>query len=344
MLNPMKIMNYLDYRPKYDINKCVKSKSSKSNCEKCYDACPYNAIEVYRKGIKITDKCNYCGICSSYCPSNAISDGGRRFCRNKDEIFVVCSLEEKEDNKDQNIRVDCLRFFSTKTLLNLYIRGIRKIYINLDKCKDCSYSHDIGDELDFANKILNKLNRQTMEVIEVEVDDLYKAIEASEKARSEEVVDRRNFFKQLAKEIFSVGYDIAPPLMKEDGWEELIDIIRMLEKEETKGLSLYKIDVDKSKCIECNACIKLCPKDVWKISEEELQSEKYKCNACGLCEDICPTKAITLIKDVHISELTSEEKKSKTCNLCQKEFTTYLEEKVSCSKCISKRVFRSKVK
>lgn len=342
MLGSMKIINYLDYRPKYDVDKCVKSKSSKSACDKCYEACPYNAIELYRKGIKITDKCNYCGICASYCPSNAIADGGRRFCRNKDEIYVVCSQQEKEDIKDQNIKVDCLRAFSTKMLLNLYIRGIRKININVDKCKDCTYSHKIEEELAFANEILEELNKPLIKIEEMEVDMIYDGLKISETTKSEQTVDRRNFFKQLAKEVFSVGYELAPPAMKEDSWEGLIQIIKKLETEETKGLSLYNVHIDNSKCIECNACIKLCPEKVWKTIDDGLETEAYNCNGCGLCKDICPTKAIDIEKDVRIREFKLEKNELKTCNICEKEFSTYLEEKMTCSKCMSKIVFRNK--
>ena len=342
MLNPMKIINYLDYRPKYYVDKCIKSKSSKSNCEKCYDACPHDAIELYKKGIKITDKCNYCGICTSYCPSNAISDGGRKFCRHRDEIFVVCSQQEKKDIKDPNIRVDCLRLFSSKILLNLYIRGIRKIQINIDKCEDCSYSHNIEEELAFANEILKKLNKPLMKIEEMELDMIYEGLKKSEEIKSEQTVDRRNFFKQLAKEIFSVGYEIAPPTMKEDGWKGLIQIIKTLETEETKGVSLYNVHIDNEKCIECNACIKLCPEKIWNKIDDGLQTEAYNCTGCGLCKDICPTKAIHIEKDVRITGLKVEENKIKTCNTCEKEFSTYLEEKHTCSKCIGKIVFRNK--
>lgn len=342
MLGIIKILNYLDYRPKYDVNKCVKSKSTKSTCDKCYEACPYDAIDLYRKGIKITDKCNFCGICVAYCPSNAISDGGRRFCRNKDEIFVVCLKQEREENKNQNIKVQCLSFFTSKIFLNLYIRGIRKIYINRDKCEDCLYNQKIEEELKFANEILKALSKPLMEIEEMDIDGIYKGLEVSETTKSETIVDRRNFFKEIAKEIFSVGYDITPPLMKEDGWDELIKIVRSLETKEIKGVSLFNAKIDFSKCIECNACIKLCPQRVWKKEDKNLKTEMYNCNGCGLCEDICPTKAISLEKKVHLSQRKVQEENKKICNLCAKEFSTKFEEQVTCPRCISKDVFNRK--
>lgn len=339
MLNSMKIINYLDYRPKYDINKCVKSKSSKSTCDKCSEACIYDAIQLHKKGIKVTDNCKHCGLCVAYCPSNALIDGGRKFCRNKDEVFVVCPFQTKEDTKDHNIKVDCLRFFSTKILFNLYIRGIRKIHINTDKCKDCLYSQDIEKELNLVNQILNQLNKPLMVIEEIEVDMVYNGAKTVEIIKSGETVDRRNFFKQFAKEVFSMGYELAPPSMKEDGWQGLNEIIKQLETEEIKGVSLYKVRINESKCIECNACMKLCPEDVWEATDEQLKTENCYCNGCELCKDICPTKAIRVIKDVHIAGVRIESKKSKICNSCNKKFSTYFEEKILCTKCIAKTAF-----
>lgn len=339
MLASMRILRYLDYRPKYDVNKCIKSKSTKSSCEKCYQACPYDAIELYKKGIEITDKCNFCGICVAYCPSNAISDGGRRFCRNGNEMFVACSQQEKEDIDDEKIIVHCLNFFTAKIFLNLYSRGIRKIYINSDKCEDCLYGHNIEKELNFTNEILKVLEKPLMEIEEVGIEEIYEGLEISKNIKSETLIDRRSFFKEIAKEVFNTGYDIAPPIVKEQGWEELSKVIKKLETEEIKGVSLFKVKKDFEKCIECNACIKLCSQKVWKEENEGLKTEIYNCNGCGLCQDICPTKAISIDKNVHISQMKIEEKIEKICNLCEKEFSTRYKEKDSCSKCVSSKVF-----
>ncbi len=342
MLSSIKILRYLDYRPRYDIDKCVKSKSTKSSCEKCYQACPYDAIDLYKKGIEITDKCNFCGICAAHCPTNAISDGGRRFCRNKSEIYLACSEQINEDIENKNILVHCLNFFTSKIFLNLYIRGIRTLYINRDKCQGCSYSQNIEKELKFANEILKALNKPLMKIEEIEIEKIYEGLEISETTKSETLVDRRNFFKEIAKEVFNIGYDIAPPIMKEEAWDELVDIIKKLEREETKGVSLFDVKIDYSKCIECKACIKLCPQKIWKEEDDSLKTEIYNCNGCGLCQDICPTKAISIDKKVHISKMKIEEKKEKICDLCEKEFSTKYEKKTICSKCISKNVFNRK--
>src|SRR5699024_9798081 len=54
--------------PVVNDNKCM------SNCRKCEDICPSNAISRERGKIYIkNDLCHMCGICKSQCPTQAIN-------------------------------------------------------------------------------------------------------------------------------------------------------------------------------------------------------------------------------------------------------------------------------
>ena len=50
-------------------------------------------------------------------------------------------------------------------------------------------------------------------------------------------------------------------------------------------LAIFGIQVDKAKCINCNACINVCKMDCQKVADRE-------CINCGECIKVCPTKAI----------------------------------------------------
>lgn len=50
-------------------------------------------------------------------------------------------------------------------------------------------------------------------------------------------------------------------------------------------ISLFGIQVDQQKCINCNKCIKICQLDCTKVGDKE-------CINCGKCIKSCPTKAI----------------------------------------------------
>jgi ferredoxin-type protein NapH len=49
--------------------------------------------------------------------------------------------------------------------------------------------------------------------------------------------------------------------------------------------SLFSIKVDKTKCVNCHACEKVCPMDIKKVGDHE-------CISCGKCKSICHFGAI----------------------------------------------------
>lgn len=53
-------------------------------------------------------------------------------------------------------------------------------------------------------------------------------------------------------------------------------------------VSLFKMGLDKSKCISCNKCVKACKMDV-NVRKDQNHSE---CIRCGMCIKACPTRAI----------------------------------------------------
>lgn len=53
-------------------------------------------------------------------------------------------------------------------------------------------------------------------------------------------------------------------------------------------ISFYKIEVDKSKCTNCNACVRQCKMDI----EVKKNPNSAECIRCGECIKSCPTKVI----------------------------------------------------
>lgn len=72
--------------------------------------------------------------------------------------------------------------------------------------------------------------------------------------------------------------------------------------------SLFGIKLDKSKCIDCGACIKVCKMDINHVGDHE-------CIMCGECISACPTKAISwkgakiILPDNEIDAASSDEEK-----------------------------------
>jgi NAD-dependent dihydropyrimidine dehydrogenase PreA subunit len=52
--------------------------------------------------------------------------------------------------------------------------------------------------------------------------------------------------------------------------------------------------VDSQRCIECNICVEVCPRDVFDVVEDKAPviARKSDCQTCFLCELYCPTDAL----------------------------------------------------
>jgi len=117
------------------------------------------------------------------------------------------------------------------------------------------------------------------------------------------VVSDINDYSKIINEILK--YDITFNILKfstgSTGVNLLLDI--PVDKVDTITDALKKnnvivnkkgrVFVDDEKCIDCGACISLCPTDALHSNEDERLEFSYeKCIGCLLCLDSCPRQAI----------------------------------------------------
>jgi ferredoxin len=57
----------------------------------------------------------------------------------------------------------------------------------------------------------------------------------------------------------------------------------------------HGISLDESECVDCGACISICPREVFSLDPDwKLSLEEKRCVLCGKCVDACPSHALTL--------------------------------------------------
>ena len=57
----------------------------------------------------------------------------------------------------------------------------------------------------------------------------------------------------------------------------------------------HGINLNESECIDCGACISICPREVFSFDLEwKLKMAEERCVLCGKCIDACPHQALTL--------------------------------------------------
>ena len=57
----------------------------------------------------------------------------------------------------------------------------------------------------------------------------------------------------------------------------------------------HGISLDESECVDCGACISICPREVFSFNPDwKLSLDEKRCVLCGKCVDACPSHALTL--------------------------------------------------
>ncbi len=100
-------------------------------------------------------------------------------------------------------------------------------------------------------------------------------------------------------------HDISFNILKFSSGSNGINLLIDIPEDKTKIITEYleknnvvvnkkgRVIIDDDKCIDCGACISLCPTDALHATKEERLEFSYeKCIGCLLCLDSCPRKAI----------------------------------------------------
>ncbi len=114
-----------------------------------------------------------------------------------------------------------------------------------------------------------------------------------------DISDYSRFINEILK------YDISFNILKFSTGSSGINLLLNIPEDKVKTIteSLKKnniivnkkgrVIIDDDKCIDCGACISLCPTDALHFnSEERLEFSYEKCIGCLLCLDSCPRYAI----------------------------------------------------
>ncbi|WNY23215.1 Ion-translocating oxidoreductase complex subunit B [Methanimicrococcus hongohii] len=88
------------------------------------------------------------------------------------------------------------------------------------------------------------------------------------------------------------------------GGEIIIEVIdkyyEVIKNEfEARGVTVTLLDTlicrDESECVDCGACISVCPSKVFSFADDwSLAMDMQKCVKCGLCIDMCPHQALSI--------------------------------------------------
>ncbi|MBC8498689.1 4Fe-4S binding protein [Candidatus Bathyarchaeota archaeon] len=121
---------------------------------------------------------------------------------------------------------------------------------------------------------------------------------------SKEIVDRPITSQVILEQ--GTPVNILSAHMNQQGGEILVDIEsahadKVIKAFRDKGVTVdvrKLVEKDDDKCIDCGACVSICPMDALTFDEAHtVVLDEEKCNGitCGLCVDACTTRAIRLL-------------------------------------------------
>jgi NAD-dependent dihydropyrimidine dehydrogenase PreA subunit len=77
-----------------------------------------------------------------------------------------------------------------------------------------------------------------------------------------------------------------------------VDASRVCEFMQSKGVTVrileHGITLNEEECVDCGACVSICPKEVFYIDNEfRLRLRDERCVLCGKCIPACPHRALS---------------------------------------------------
>lgn len=336
-----------------DFGSCVRVYSKFSECNKCQDICPKEAI-IYNENIpKITSECIDCGGCIGICPTEAIS------LSDFDSVdFIFSFLESGESLISCKKNSPCLAAYSVENLISLAILG-EKLVLDMGHCDGCEIADPLKGQIERnieeANRFLESIGCEKR----VEREEI-----AYEEPKEEEAGDRREFLKRFSlKGAIESKVEFEKALEEEEvsidaSHSAAIREKTLPNKRKLLFMALKRIDksseyryfdeaeitftsdkmVDES-CDNCSFCYRLCPTGALMSDKRgtKITFDSNLCVKCALCHDVCEKESIKLISysTKNIFEPTVKELinfKVVRCDECANFFTYFGGEKM-CPRC-----------
>lgn len=121
---------------------------------------------------------------------------------------------------------------------------------------------------------------------------------------SKEIVDKPITYEVILEQ--KAPMNILSAHMNQQGGEILMEIDstnadKVIKAFRDKGVTVdvrKLIEKDDDKCVDCGACVSLCPMDAISFGDDySVILDEERCNGitCGLCVDACTTRAIKLL-------------------------------------------------
>lgn len=282
---------------------CLRRRSERNKCERCFEVCSEDAIELTRGGVKIDPiLCTGCNECVSSCYTRALQSEKRPYLKSVN-LFLDSNVSnwgciKTKDTCDVNF--GCLRTIDEKFLISLAYSDIeQEIYMDFSKCETCQYKNIGKDKKELLEYITIHSGCKNFKFINGHKDKKQEIEGYSRREFFKSIIDStKDYSKETIRETYkSIGLDF-------ENKEDVDNLISILIK---KGNSYekpnvwireYIFDIScNENCTMCHECVTYCPTGALKI-ENSVDSQKLvvdmaKCTFCNRCIEKCRFQALS---------------------------------------------------
>ncbi len=324
----------------YNASICAHSRSELNGCNACVTACATGAITTSGEGVEVDPfLCQGCGSCATVCPSGAmtyaypkpdnaiartrdmLNEGNQRVLLLHVEDQQAIADELENDTGVLTLLVEEMSAFGMDYWASMVSAGVHRILLLTNDDLLEQTRHAVQSQIDVFHRILTGLGVSEPVVTMLNVSEL-QAIDMHALENAALV--------GLKPSSFTTHNN------KRQTIRSAIDAIAMHLTPTTKTLELQApapfgvIQVNKSACTLCMACVSVCPAKALLDGQDTpaLRMIEANCLQCGLCEAACPESAISLTAQYTYDSIearkiqTLNEEEPFNCVRCQKPFAT----------------------
>jgi ferredoxin len=316
--------------PDFRASHCTRYRYRYSECRRCADACPHEAIELSEEGATLlVQRCKNCALCVSACHSQAWSSGDfkpidiLREAIKKPAFSLAC----EPSGCKADATVPCLGAVDAVWLAYMAKRRLPVTLLGSDHCLQCEHGKtgaaQLRRNLDAVDSLFEAHKRgAASDAAEPQwtlprrvEDDRNQPARSATQASSAVGSARRSLFGRLfrhhhdpaalsapalqpaqvpAKAIRAAAYMVSEP-------RELLQIVCKQKPDRPftvalhEDLPLMQLSLQ-SGCTLCEACFRVCPTGAIQIEQNPhdwaLTFQADRCVACEVCLEVCQPRVL----------------------------------------------------
>jgi ferredoxin len=320
---------------------CKRLRFSHSDCQRCVDICPENAITL-DPGPSINDRCSSCGLCQTACPTEVFQGeihtdqhllsqitpfpGKDEPVVKERRLFVHCQQAEKQN--ETSFSIPCLGSITENFILGVALSGANELALTKGACSECRLKQGeqlltnsiaafdvLSKTMELQQFTLNLQEKQKEEQATLSRRALFSSISGGQENRAESALSPKD-------EAIGTSSGRNPPQMtngtRPSPKREFLRSILDKTPPNRSAVVAYEqsfpwgnVKIDEKNCVTCGICVNVCPTGaIYRKTKNEQLSHYFNaslCTNCRLCEEACPQKVISFEQDFLLTDVLKNE-------------------------------------